>query len=97
MSDRPVVATLSESAPPDLQEVRARRRQLFALLILVFVLISGGIILVSYASEVVLDEQLPFLNADVLRIAFILLAVTFTLYVWLGTSAEITWGRCGRD
>jgi two-component system, OmpR family, sensor histidine kinase KdpD len=82
VSERPVVATLSESAPPDLQEVRARRRQLFALLILVFVLISGGIILASYASEVVLHEQLPFLNADVLRIAFILLAVTFTLYVW---------------
>jgi two-component system, OmpR family, sensor histidine kinase KdpD len=78
----PVVTTLRESSPPELQEIRARKRQLFVLLLLVFLLIAGGIILLSYASELLLHEQLAFLNADVLRIAFVLLAVAFTLYVW---------------
>jgi two-component system sensor histidine kinase KdpD len=79
---RDSVITLTEGAPPDLKEIRARRRQLFRVLILVMVLVSVGVLLVSYASEAVLHERLPFLNANVLRIAFLVLAVAFTLYVW---------------
>jgi two-component system, OmpR family, sensor histidine kinase KdpD len=82
MTRREPVVTLTESAPPDLQEIRARRRQLFGVLIVVFALISAGVLLVSYASEAVFHERLAFLNADVLRAAFLILAVVFTLYVW---------------
>jgi two-component system, OmpR family, sensor histidine kinase KdpD len=82
VTERPEVVTLRESAPPDLREVRARRRQLFSLLIVVLALTFGGLVLISYASELFLHERLLFLNTDVLRVAFILLAVAFTLYVW---------------
>jgi two-component system, OmpR family, sensor histidine kinase KdpD len=74
------VVTLGEAKPPELEDVQHRRRQLFALLLLVFVLVAAGLVLLAVASDL-LGRPLPFVNADVLRIGFVLLAVAFALYV----------------
>jgi two-component system, OmpR family, sensor histidine kinase KdpD len=76
---RPVV-TLGEVEAPRLEDVQHRRRQLFALLLLVFILVAGGLVLLAEASDL-LGRPLPFVNADILRIGFVLLAVAFALYV----------------
>jgi K+-sensing histidine kinase KdpD len=76
---KPVV-TLGEVRTPELEDVQHRRRQLFALLLLVFVLVAGGLVLLAVASDF-LGEPLPFVNVDVIRIGFVLLAVAFALYV----------------
>jgi two-component system sensor histidine kinase KdpD len=76
---RPVI-TLGEAEPPQLEDVQHRRRQLFALLLLVFVLVAGGLVLLAVASDL-FGRPLPFVNVDVLRIGFVLLAVAFALYV----------------
>jgi two-component system sensor histidine kinase KdpD len=76
---KPVV-TLGEVETPELEDVQHRRRQLFALLLLVFVLVAGGLVLLALASEL-LGEPLPFVDIDILRIGFVLLAVAFAVYV----------------
>jgi two-component system, OmpR family, sensor histidine kinase KdpD len=76
---RPVI-TLGEAEPPQLEDVQHRRRQLFALLLLVFVLVAGGLVLLAVASDL-FGRPLPFVDVDVLRIGFVLLAVAFALYV----------------
>jgi two-component system sensor histidine kinase KdpD len=76
---RPVI-TLGEAEPPRLEDVQHRRRQLFALLLLVFVLVAGGLVLLAVASDL-FGRPLPFVPVDVLRIGFVLLAVAFALYV----------------
>ncbi|HEV3474854.1 MAG TPA: ATP-binding protein [Actinomycetota bacterium] len=79
---RPEVVTLAEIQTPELEDVRHRRKQLFSLLLLVFVLVALGVVLFSYASEVLVGRPLEFLGTTVLRPALVLLAVAFALYVW---------------
>jgi two-component system, OmpR family, sensor histidine kinase KdpD len=74
------VTTLREFQTPELEDVQHRRRQLFALLLLVFVGVAGGLVLLAVASDL-LGRPLPFANIEVLRIGFVLLAVAFALYV----------------
>ena len=76
------VLTLSEARPARLQDVRARRRQLFGLLLLVFVLVASGLVLFSYGSELVAERPIDLLDIGVLRIAFVVLALAFGLYAW---------------
>jgi two-component system sensor histidine kinase KdpD len=76
---RPVV-TEGELKTPELEDVQQRRRQLFLLLLLVFVFVAAGLVLLAEATDL-LGEPLPFINRDVLRIGFVLLAVAFALYV----------------
>jgi two-component system sensor histidine kinase KdpD len=76
------VTTLSEASPPKLQDVQARRRQLFGLLLLVFVLVISAIVLFSYVSELIAHRPIDILDIGLLRIAFVLLALGFGLYVW---------------
>jgi two-component system sensor histidine kinase KdpD len=80
--ERPEVVTLAEAHTPELEDVRLRRKQLFSLLLLVFVLVALGVVLFSYASEVLVGRPLEFLGTTVLRPALVLLAVAFALYVW---------------
>ena len=74
------VTTLREFETPELEDVQHRRRQLFSLLLLVFVGVAGGLVFLAVASDL-LGRPLPFVNADILRIGFVLLAVAFALYV----------------
>jgi two-component system sensor histidine kinase KdpD len=76
------VATLSEVRPPELGEIRARRRQLFGLALVVFVIVAAGLALFSTVSDLFLDEPLDLLDLGVLRISFVVLALVFVLYVW---------------
>jgi two-component system sensor histidine kinase KdpD len=76
---KPVI-TLGEVETPHLEDVQHRRRQLFALLLLVFVLVAAGLVLLAVASDL-FGRPLPFVNVDVIRIGFVLLAVAFALYV----------------
>jgi two-component system sensor histidine kinase KdpD len=80
--ERREVVTLAEISAPQLEEVRQRRKQLFGLLLLVFVLVALGVVLFSYASEVLVGRPLEFLGTTVLRPALVLLSVAFALYVW---------------
>ena len=80
MSERPVV-TQSEVRTPRLEEVQSRRRQLFRLLLLVLVLVGAGVVLVSIAERLLGQEPPAWLSPDVIRVAFVLLAVAFVLYV----------------
>jgi two-component system sensor histidine kinase KdpD len=82
MSELPAVVTLAEARTPQLDDVQAKRRQLFALLLSVFVLVGAGIVVFSYVSEQVLGRPLALLDFAVLRISFLLLSVAFALYVW---------------
>jgi K+-sensing histidine kinase KdpD len=74
------VVTESEIRTPELEDVQHRRRQLFGLLLLVFVLVGAGLVLLSYISQVS-GRPLEFLNVDVLRVGFVLLALAFAFYV----------------
>jgi signal transduction histidine kinase len=76
---KPVV-TLRDVETPQLEDVQHRRQQLFALLLLVFVLVAGGLVLLAVASDL-FGRPLPFVNVDFLRVGFVLLAVAFALYV----------------
>src|SRR5919109_4206022 len=77
------VTTLQEISPPgNLQEVQARRRQLLGLSLMVFVLVSSGAVLLSYASETFFDRTIEILNFSVLRASFVALALAFSLYVY---------------
>jgi signal transduction histidine kinase len=82
MTERGGVATLSEVRPPELHQIRARRRQLFGLILVVFVVVAAGLALFSYVSDLVLDHPLSLVNLGVLRISFTILALAFVLYVW---------------
>jgi signal transduction histidine kinase len=73
---------LREVDLPELQHIQARRRQLFGLLLLVFMMAAAGIVLFSSASEILFDRQLQILDFGVLRVSFVALAVAFALYVW---------------
>jgi two-component system sensor histidine kinase KdpD len=79
MSDGRQVVTRSEVGAPRLEEVQGRRRQLFRLLILVLVLVGAALVLLSEAERLL--GRTPFVSADVLRVAFVLLSVVFALYV----------------
>jgi signal transduction histidine kinase len=76
------VATLSEIRPPELQQIRARRRQLFGLILVVFVVVAAGLALFSYVSGLFLERPLDLLDLGILRVAFAILALAFVLYVW---------------
>ena len=52
------------------------------LLVLVFILVAGGVVIFSYASEVFAGQSLTFLNLDVVRASIVLLAIAVSLYVW---------------
>jgi K+-sensing histidine kinase KdpD len=82
MAEEKRVTTLSEARPPELQEIRARRRQLFGLLLLVFVLVIAAIVLFSYVSEVFADRPIEILDIGVLRVSIVVLALAFGLYAW---------------
>jgi signal transduction histidine kinase len=75
------VITASEVRPPRLEEVQRRRRQLFRLLLLVVVLAGAGLVLLSFAERLFGARPPAFLSADVLRVAFVVLALGFALYV----------------
>jgi K+-sensing histidine kinase KdpD len=79
---RKPVATLSEVRPPELSEVRARRRQLFGLFLVVFVIVAAGMALFSSVSDLFFEEPLDFLDLGVLRVSFVVLALAFVVYVW---------------
>ena len=79
MSAGSSVVTRSEVGSPRLEEVQGRRRQLFRLLLLVLVLVGAGLVLLSVTER--LFGRTPFVSADVLRVAFVLLSVVFALYV----------------
>ena len=81
MTKQRAVVTLREADPVDLERVQHRRRQLFVLLILVFVLFTAVLVLLSYASEVFLGWEFP-LDLDVLRVSLALLAIALCVYVW---------------
>ena len=76
------VVTLGEIQTPKIDEVQRRRRRLFALLVFVFVLVAGGLVLISYLSELITGHAFRFLNLDVVRGSLVLLALTFSIYVW---------------
>lgn len=80
MNERAVV-TESEVRTPRLEEIQNRRRQLFRLLLLVLVLVGAGVVLVSIAERLLGQEPPEWLSPDVIRVAFVLLAVAFALYV----------------
>jgi two-component system, OmpR family, sensor histidine kinase KdpD len=80
MNERAVV-TESEVRAPRLEDVQSRRRQLFRLLLLVLVLVGAGVVLLSIAERLLGQEPPQWLSPDVLRVAFVLLAVVFALYV----------------
>jgi signal transduction histidine kinase len=75
------VVTESEVQAPRLEEIQGRRRQLFRLLLLVLVLVGAGVVLVSIAERLLGQEPPTWLSPDVIRVAFVLLAVAFALYV----------------
>jgi K+-sensing histidine kinase KdpD len=76
------VVTLTEARPARLQDIQARRRQLFALLVLVFVLAVAVIALFSYVGELIIQRPIDLLDFGVLRISLVVLAVAFGVYVW---------------
>ena len=78
---RPVLL-LREVKAPDLSQVQHRRRQLFTLLVFVFVLAAAGLVLLSYASEVFTGRAIDILDLDVVRASLAALAIVFSLYVW---------------
>ena len=79
---RKPVVTLGEIRTPQLAEVQKSRNRLFALLVVVFVLVAGGLVLISYVSELITGQALTFLDLDVVRTSLVLLALTFSIYVW---------------
>jgi two-component system, OmpR family, sensor histidine kinase KdpD len=79
MTDGRSVVTRSEVGSPRLEDVQSRRRQLFRLLLLVLVLVGAGLVLLSVTERLL--GRAPFVSADVLRVAFVLLSVVFALYV----------------
>lgn len=79
------VLTLHEAEARDgtaLQKIQSRRRQLLGLSLVVFVLVAGGVVLFSYASEALFHRRVEFLNPEVLRFSFVALAMAFALYVF---------------
>lgn len=82
MSSRRPVVTLAEIRTPQLAEVQHRKRQLFGLMIFVFVLVAGGLVLISYVGEIITGRTLRFLDLDIVRASLVLLALAFALYVW---------------
>ena len=76
------VGTLRGFEPPELKDVQHRRRQLFGLLLLVFIVVAGGIVVFSFASEQFLGRPIRIFDFGVLRISFVLLAMAFALYAW---------------
>jgi two-component system sensor histidine kinase KdpD len=80
MTQRAVV-TESEVRAPRLEDIQSRRRQLFRLLLLVLVLVGAGVVLLSITERLLGYEPPEWLSPDVLRVAFVVLAVVFALYV----------------
>lgn len=80
MTERAVV-TESEVRAPRLEEIQSRRRQLFRLLLLVLVLVGAGVVLLSITERLLGYQPPDWLSPDVLRVAFVVLAVVFALYV----------------
>ena len=80
MTDRAVV-TESEVRTPRLEDVQSRRRQLFRLLLLVLIMVGAGVVLVSIAERLLGQQPPAWLSPDVVRVAFVLLAVAFAIYV----------------
>jgi two-component system sensor histidine kinase KdpD len=78
---KPVV-TLGESRAPKLEQIRKRRKQLFMLLLLVVILVTGGLVIFSYASEVLGGRSIEFLDLNVFRASIVLLAIAVAIYVW---------------
>jgi two-component system sensor histidine kinase KdpD len=76
------VRTLSEAEPPRLEEIRGRRKQLLGLLLLVFVLLGAGLVVFSYAAEMIRGRAFEILDVGLMRSAFVALALAFALYVW---------------
>lgn len=89
-----VLTLEAEGVRPTLQEVQARRHQLLGLSLVVFVLVAGGVVLFSYASEALFDRPLEILNLNVLRASFVALAAAFALYVF---EKERTLSRIERE
>lgn len=75
------VLTLREAKPQDLQAVQQRRRQLNALLLVVFILVVAGLTLFSFASEL-RGRSLDVLGSDTIRITFVGVSVAFALYAF---------------
>jgi two-component system sensor histidine kinase KdpD len=80
MTERAVV-TESEVPAPRLEEIQSRRQQLFRLLLLVLVLVGAGVVLLSITERLLGYRPPEWLSPDVLRVAFVVLAVVFALYV----------------
>lgn len=76
------VLTLEEAKPQDLQAVQQRRRQLNALLLVVFILVAAGLTVFSFASERFRGQPLDVLGSDALRVVFVSVSVAFALYVF---------------
>ena len=76
------VVTLGEVRTPKIDDVQRKRRRLFAMLVFVFVLVAGGLVLISYVSELITGRGFRFLDLDVVRASLVLLALTFSVYVW---------------
>jgi two-component system, OmpR family, sensor histidine kinase KdpD len=76
-----VIRRTEEEVTPALERVEGRRRQLIALLLIVFVLVAAGVVLFSLATG---ETEDPFgiLDFNVLRLSFVALAIVFALYVW---------------
>jgi two-component system sensor histidine kinase KdpD len=80
MTERAVV-TESEVPAPRLEDIQSRRQQLFRLLLLVLVLVGAGVVLLSITERLLGYRPPEWLSPDVLRVAFVVLAVVFALYV----------------
>lgn len=76
------VVTLDRDGP-DLQQVRARRRQLQRLLLVIVVVLAAGVVLFSIASEQFLDRPLDVLDVSLVRIGFVALSLVFAGYIFL--------------
>ncbi len=78
---KPVV-TLGDAPSPKLEQIRKRRKQLFMLLLLTVILVTGGLVVFSYASEVLVGRRIEFLDLNVFRASIVLLAIAVAIYVW---------------
>lgn len=75
------VRRLGEMRPTSLQDIQARRRQLISLMLVVFVLLAAGVALISLATETFLEKPFELVDFRILRVSFIVMALTFALYV----------------
>jgi signal transduction histidine kinase len=78
------VLTLADVNVPKLHEVQARRRQLTALLLLVFAVSVAGLTLFWFTSERFLDRPVPgVLSSGLFQLVFVALALAFTAYIFV--------------